>query len=153
LHRAVCWLSDTAWTEHPDYRAEHAFLRSLRMPVGAIEHAGRAFIALALHARYGGAADDPVKTAALPLLDETAAAEARCLGLALRLAYTLCGGALNLLDQVLLDREDGTLVLELPATGSLFVGEAVQRRLDALGRVLDLTTRTERRRSPSPVLA
>ena len=153
LHRAVCWLSDTAWSEHPDYRAEHAFLRSLRMPVGAIEHAGRAFIALALHARYGGAADDPVKTAALALLDESAAAEARCLGMALRLAYTLCGGALDLLDQVLLDREDGTLILELPATGSLFVGEAVQRRLDALGRALDLTTRTERRRSPSPVLA
>jgi exopolyphosphatase / guanosine-5'-triphosphate,3'-diphosphate pyrophosphatase len=153
LHRAVCWLSDTAWTEHPDYRAEHAFLRSLRMPVGAIEHAGRAFIALALHARYGGAADDPLKTAALALLDEGAATEARCLGLALRLAYTLCGGALDLLDQVLLDREDDTLVLELPATGSLFVGEAVQRRLDALGRVLELTTRTERRRSPTPVLA
>jgi exopolyphosphatase/guanosine-5'-triphosphate,3'-diphosphate pyrophosphatase len=153
LHRAACWLSDTAWSEHPDYRAEHAFLRSLRMPVGAIEHAGRAFIALALHARYGGAADDPVKTAALLLLDETAAAEARCLGLALRLAYTLCGGALDLLDQVLLDREDDTLVLELPAMGSLFVGEAVQRRLDALGRALDLRTRTERRRSPTPVLA
>jgi exopolyphosphatase / guanosine-5'-triphosphate,3'-diphosphate pyrophosphatase len=153
LHRAVCWLSDTAWTEHPDYRAEHAFLRSLRMPVGAIEHAGRAFIALALHARYGGAAEDPVKTAALALLDEGAAAEARCLGLALRLAYTLCGGALDLLDQVLLDREAGTLILELPATGSLFVGEAVQRRLEALGRALELTTRTERRRSPTPVLA
>ena len=153
LHRAACWLSDTAWTEHPDYRAEHAFTRSLRMPVGAIEHADRAFIALALHARYGGAADDPVKAAALPLLDEAAADEARCLGLALRLAYTLCGGALDLLDQVLLDRENDTLVLELPATGSLFIGEAVQRRLDALGRALGLATRTERRRSPTPVLA
>jgi exopolyphosphatase/guanosine-5'-triphosphate,3'-diphosphate pyrophosphatase len=153
LHRAACWLSDTAWTEHPDYRAEHAFIRSLRMPVGAIEHAERAFIALALHARYGGAADDPVKTAVLPLLDEAAAIEARCLGLALRLAYTLCGGALDLLDAVPLDREDDTLILELPPTGSLFVGEAVQRRLDALGRALGLATRTERRRSPTPVLA
>ena len=87
------------------------------------------------------------------MLDEAAADEARCLGLALRLAYTLCGGALDLLDQVLLDRENDTLVLELPATGSLFIGEAVQRRLDALGRALGLATRTERRRSPTPVLA
>ena len=93
------------------------------------------------------------KTATRPLLADSEAGDARRLGLALRLAYTLCGGALGLLDQVLLDREDDTLVLELPATGSLFVGEAVQRRLDALGRALDLTTRTERRRSPSPVLA
>jgi len=153
LYRAASWLSDTAWSEHPDYRAEHAFLRSLRMPVGAIEHSERAFIALALHARYGGGADDPVKAGALHLLDDDAAAEARALGLALRLAYTLCGGALNLLDQVLLGRDGSALVLELPATGSLFVGEAVQRRLDALGRAVGLATRTERRLSPTPVLA
>src|SRR6266513_2812819 len=153
LYRAACWLSDTAWTEHPDYRAELAFLRSLRMPVGAIEHSERAFIALAMHARYGGPTDDPVKAAALPLLDDDAAAEARSLGLALRLAYTLCGGALDLLDQVLLDAKSNTLVLELPASGGLFVGEAVQRRLDALGRALGLATRTERRLSPTPVLA
>lgn len=153
LYRVACWLSDTAWSEHPDYRAEHAFLRSLRMPVGAIEHTERAFIALALHARYGGAADDPVKAGALHLLDADAAAEARALGLALRLAYTLCGGALNLLDQVSLGRDGNALVLELPATGSLFVGEAVQRRLDALGRAVGLATRTERRLNPMPVLA
>jgi exopolyphosphatase/guanosine-5'-triphosphate,3'-diphosphate pyrophosphatase len=153
LFRTACWLSDTGWTEHPDYRAEHAFLRSLRIPVGAIEHSDRAFIALALYARYGGGADDPVKAAILPLLDEAAAAEARSLGLALRLAYTLCGGALDLLDQVLLDREGESLILELPASGSLFVGEAVQRRLDALGRALGLATLTERRPSPTPVLA
>src|SRR5436190_2243951 len=153
LYRAACWLSDTAWTEHPDYRAELAFLRSLRMPVGAIEHSERAFIALAMHARYGGPADDPVKTAALPLLDDDAAAEARSLGLALRLAYTLCGGALDLLDQVLLDAKSNTLVLELPASGGLFVGEAVQRRLDALGRAMGLATRPERRLNPTPVLA
>ena len=153
LFRAACWLSDIAWTEHPDYRVEHAFTRSLRMPVGAIEHTDRAFIALALHARYGGATDDPVKAAILPLLDEATAGEARALGLALRLAYTLCGGALDLLDQVLLDLERDTLILELPRSGSLFVGEAVQRRLDALGRALGLATRTERRRSPTPALA
>src|SRR5256885_1288654 len=153
LYRAACWLSDTAWTEHPDYRAELAFLRSLRMPVGAIEHSERAFTALAMHARYGGPADDPVKAAALPLLDDDAAAEARSLGLALRLAYTLCGGALDLLDQVLLDAKSNALVLELPASGGLFVGEAVQRRLDALGRAMGLATRTERPLNPTPVLA
>ena len=153
LHRAVCWLSDIAWAEHPDYRAEHAFVRSLRMPVGALWHAERAFIAAALHARYGGAADAPIKVAVRGLLEDDAAAEARRLGLALRLAYTLCGGALELLEQVRLRRQDEGVVLELPATGSLFVGEAVQRRLDALGRSLGLATRTLRRRSPSRVLA
>jgi exopolyphosphatase / guanosine-5'-triphosphate,3'-diphosphate pyrophosphatase len=153
LHRAVCWLSDIAWTEHPDYRAEHAFIRSLRMPIGAVGHAERVFIAAALHARYGGALDDPIMTPTRPLLDAGAAAEARCLGLALRLAYTLCGGAFELLEQVRLRRDSGGLVLELPASGSLFSGEAVTRRLDALGRALGLPTRTISRRSPSPVAA
>jgi exopolyphosphatase / guanosine-5'-triphosphate,3'-diphosphate pyrophosphatase len=153
LHRAACWLSDIAWTEHPDYRAEHAFLRSLRMPVGAIGHRERVFIALALHARYGGALGDPVTVPTRVLIDDAAAAEARTLGLALRLAYTLCGGAIGLLDQVRLRRDEDGLVLELPASGSLFTGEAVQRRLDPLGRAAGLATRTTRRRSPSPALA
>jgi exopolyphosphatase/guanosine-5'-triphosphate,3'-diphosphate pyrophosphatase len=153
LHRAACWLSDIAWAEHPDYRAEQAFTRSLRMPIGAITHAERVFIATVLHARYGGALDDPIKAPTRPLLDDREAAEARALGLALRLAYTLCGGALDLLDQVSLARDDEELVLELPATGTLFQGEAVQRRLDALGRLLGLTTRTQRRRARKPALA
>ncbi|HTZ37541.1 MAG TPA: Ppx/GppA family phosphatase, partial [Stellaceae bacterium] len=98
LHRAACWLSDIAWTEHPDYRAEQAFSRSLRMPIGPINHQERVFIASALHARYGGAPDDPIKAPTRTLLDDAEATEARNLGLALRLAYTLCGGALALLD-------------------------------------------------------
>ena len=153
LHRAACWLSDFAWTEHPDYRAEHAFTSSLRMPVAHLTHPERVFIATALHARYGGAADDPLKAATRTLLDDRAADEARSLGLALRLAYTLSGGALELLHQVRLVPTPDGLTLELPPTGSLFTGEAVQRRLDALGRALGVAAATARRRSPSPALA
>ena len=139
LHRAACWLSDIAWSEHPDYRAELAFTRSLRMPFAGINHVDRVFVATALHARYGGAADDPVKDPTRQLLDERAAAEVRTLGLALRLAYTLCGGTIDLLSDVWLGREGDRLVLEIPSTGSLFVGEAVQRRLDVLARSLGAT--------------
>jgi exopolyphosphatase/guanosine-5'-triphosphate,3'-diphosphate pyrophosphatase len=153
LHRAACWLSDIAWTEHPDYRAEQSFTRVLRMPIGPINHQERVFIASGLHARYGGAPDDPIKMPTRPLLDDREAAEARSLGLALRLAYTLSGGALELLNEVRLFREDTALVLELPATGSLFQGEAVERRLAALSRVLGLAPRTTRRRARKPALA
>jgi exopolyphosphatase/guanosine-5'-triphosphate,3'-diphosphate pyrophosphatase len=153
LHRAACWLSDIAWTEHPDYRAEQAFTRSLRMPIGAINHPERVFIAQVLHARYGGPPDDPIKAATRPLLDDREAADARSLGLALRLAYTLCGGALDLLDDVRLSRDNDALVLELPPSGSLFQGEAVERRLGALGRALGLSPQTTRRRARKPALA
>lgn len=153
LHRAACWLSDIAWAEHPDYRAAHAFARSLTMPLAQLDHAGRVFIAWALHARYGGAADDPLKAPLLALLEPAAATEARALGLALRLAYTLSAGALDLLEQVRLCRDGSSLFLDLPASSSLFTGEAVQRRLDGLGRALGLDTRAGRQRGRSPALA
>ncbi|HTZ36321.1 MAG TPA: Ppx/GppA family phosphatase, partial [Stellaceae bacterium] len=135
------------------YRAEQAFTRSLRMPIGAINHQERVFIASVLHARYGGPPDDPIKAPTRTLLDDGEATEARNLGLALRLAYTLCGGALALLDEVRLSREQHSLLLELPAGGSVFQGEAVERRLGALARALGLTPRTAEGRARRPVSA
>ena len=54
LRHAVCLLSDIAWRDHPDYRAEQAFARILRLPIGGIEHAERVFAAAAVAARYAG---------------------------------------------------------------------------------------------------
>jgi exopolyphosphatase/guanosine-5'-triphosphate,3'-diphosphate pyrophosphatase len=152
IHRAACWLSDIAWSEHPDYRAEQAFTRSLRMPFAGISHAERVFLATVLHTRYGGAADDPIKESTRQLLDERGASELRTLGLALRLAYTLCGGAVDLLPEVRLGRESDELVLEVPATDNLFLGETVQRRYDALARSLGVTPVVRRCATGKPAL-
>jgi exopolyphosphatase/guanosine-5'-triphosphate,3'-diphosphate pyrophosphatase len=137
-HRAACWLSDLAWSEHPDYRAKQAFIRSLTLPFAGSTHPDRVFVATALHARYGGSAEDPVKEPTQRLLDERATDEARTLGLALRLAYTLCAGSIELLAELRLGRSGNTLTLDVPAESSLFVGETVQRRLDAVARSLSL---------------
>src|SRR4029077_18591143 len=152
IHRAACWLSDIAWSEHPDYRAQLAFIRSLRMPFAGISHADRVFVASVLHTRYGGGVDDPVKEPTRQLLDERSAAEVRTLGLALRFAYTLCGGTSAFLSDAWLCREENSLVLEIPPTGSLYVGEAVQRRLQILAGSLGATPvvrRREPRRRPA----
>ncbi|MBV8937609.1 MAG: Ppx/GppA family phosphatase [Alphaproteobacteria bacterium] len=137
-HRAASWLSDLAWSEHPDYRAKQAFIRSLTLPFAGSTHADRVFVATALHARYGGPADDPVKQPTRQLLDERATREARTLGLALRLAYTLCAGTMELLSELKLGRSGETLTLNVRSDSSLFVGETVQRRLDAVARSLGL---------------
>jgi exopolyphosphatase / guanosine-5'-triphosphate,3'-diphosphate pyrophosphatase len=137
-HRAACWLSDLAWSEHPDYRAKQAFIRSLTLPFAGSTHPDRVFVATALHARYGGSAEDPVKEPTQRLLDERATDEARTLGLALRLAYTLCAGSIELLAELGLGCSDNTLMLDVPSESSLFVGETVQRRLDAVARSLSL---------------
>src|SRR5215470_14996503 len=139
LHRAASWLSDMAWSEHPDYRARQAFARSLTLPFAGSTHSDRVFVATALHARYGGAVEDPVKDPSRYLLDDRSAQEARTLGLALRLAYTLCAGTIGLLRELRLTRAVNTLVLEVPSESSLFVGETVQRRLDAVARSLGAT--------------
>ena len=152
LHRAAAWLSDTAWGEHPDYRAEQAFTRSLRVPFAALNHRERVFIASVLHTRYGGGEDDPILAPTRALLGEEAAGAVKTLGLALRIAYTLCGGAVDLLSDAWLERADDRLVLEVPADDDLFVGETVSRRLEALARSLGAAAeirRRERRRAAS----
>ncbi|MBV8121152.1 MAG: hypothetical protein JO081_14590 [Alphaproteobacteria bacterium] len=147
LHRAACWLGDFAWIEHPDYRAQEAFTRSLRLPFPAITHAERVFVASVLHTRYGGNSDDPIREPTLALLDPDAVEEVRALGSALRLAYALTGGRLELLSDTWLGREGGRLVLEVPSGDSLFVGETLQRRLEGVGRAIG-TTAAVRRREP-----
>jgi exopolyphosphatase/guanosine-5'-triphosphate,3'-diphosphate pyrophosphatase len=148
LHCAACWLGDIAWMEHPDYRAQEAFTRSLRLPLAAIGHAERVFVASVLHTRYGGAADDPIREPTSALLDAGAAGEVRTLGSALRLAFALTGGRIELLSDTWLGRERGRLIFEVPAGNSLFVGETTQRRLDGVARALG-TTAVVRRREPS----
>lgn len=144
-HRAACWLSDLAWSEHPDYRAKQAFIRSLTLPFAGSTHPDRIFVATALHARYGGSAEDPVKEPTQRLLDERATGEARTLGLALRLAYTLCAGSIELLAEIGLGRGSNNLTLDVPSESSLFVGETVQRRLDAVARSLGMNAAIRRR--------
>ena len=146
-HRGVCWLSDLAWSEHPDYRARQAFTRSLTMPFAGSTHSDRVFVATALHARYGGPVDDPVTEPVRRLLDDPERQEARALGLALRLAYTLCAGTIELLSEVVLERSGSRLVLEVPAASSLFVGETIKRRLDALARSLGAASMLRQRQT------
>jgi exopolyphosphatase/guanosine-5'-triphosphate,3'-diphosphate pyrophosphatase len=139
LATATCLLSDIGWLEHPDYRSEQAYLRALRTPLGGIDHMGRAFIALALHTRYGGRMDDPAVYASHALLKPEEVADSVTLGLALRLAYTLCGGALSLLDGAALTSDGARLILRIaPEVADLNV-DLVERRLAALATQMELS--------------
>lgn len=136
LRLAVCLLSDMAWREHPDYRATHAFTRMLHLPVAGIEHVERVIGALALAVRYGGDLDAPEIAALRGMLDEQQKQRAIVTGLALRLAYSVSGATVELLSRTALRRGDGQVTLLLPPGEEAMHGEAVQRRLDALGRAL-----------------
>jgi exopolyphosphatase / guanosine-5'-triphosphate,3'-diphosphate pyrophosphatase len=135
LRRAAALLSDIAWNEHPDYRAEQAVRHALYMPVGGIDHPGRAFLAAILHARYGGRGTVEL-LAPLELLDDDELIFARGVGLALRLAYTLSGGVPGGLHGTSLVLSGHDVVLALGGDGGQRFGESVQRRLDSLAKAM-----------------
>src|SRR5215469_6259245 len=143
LRRAAALLGDIAWRDHPDYRADQALRHALYMPVGGLDHVERVFLAAALSARYGGSASTET-VPPLRLLHDEVREMARAVGLALRLAYTLTGGVPGLLEGSALKLTDGKLTLSLMSDHALLAGEAVQRRLDALARVLGKTAELRR---------
>jgi len=142
LRMAACMLSDIGWSEHPDYRAEHAFLRVLRLPFAGLIHRERAFLAFTMFVRYDG---DPENTQVSPIRSMLKNGDADCarsIGLALRLAFTLSGAAPGLLPRTKLKVDDGKVLILLPkgetADGDIFISEGVERRLEELASSLGL---------------
>jgi exopolyphosphatase/guanosine-5'-triphosphate,3'-diphosphate pyrophosphatase len=144
LREAACWLSDIGSHEHPEYRAEQAFLRVLRQPGIGLDHHARAFLALTLALRYEAPVDSTFLAPTRSLLDLHAARRAETLGAALRLAYTLSAGTPQLLAGTQLTIAPGRLILGLAEANGVFAGEAVLRRLDRLAQMLGLEAETER---------
>jgi len=144
LREAACWLSDIGSHEHPEYRAEQAFLRVLRQPGIGLDHHARAFLALTMALRYEAEPDSLFLGPARSLLDMHATRRAETLGVALRLAYTLSAGTPQLLGGTKLTIAPGRLVLGLTEANGVFAGESVLRRLDRLAQMLGLEAETER---------
>lgn len=136
LRHAAGLLSDSAWNEHPDYRAEQAFLAAIRLPHGGIDHRGRFLLATMLHSRYGGDGDAAVLAPYAPLASPAERLWAQAVGLALRVGYTISGGSPEALARARIELADGAIRLVLRPEDEVMAGEAVRRRLDALGRAL-----------------
>jgi len=140
LRMAACMLSDIGWSDHPDYRAEHSFLRVLRIPFAGLTHAERVFLAIAIFIRYNGDMDNDLVRSVRALMTDYDVGHANVTGLALRLAHTVSGSAPDLLPQTAFAVSDEEIVLCLPrqhpSDGDVFRGDAVERRLSTLGKAL-----------------
>jgi exopolyphosphatase/guanosine-5'-triphosphate,3'-diphosphate pyrophosphatase len=143
LREAACWMSDIGSHDHPEFRAEQAFLRVLRQPGIGLDHHARAFLALAIALRYEVDADAPFLRPARLLLDVATANRAEVLGIALRLAYTLSAGTPDLLAGTRLRVQGTQLLLHLEENSGVFAGESVIRRLDRLAQAVGLEAATE----------
>ncbi len=135
---AACLLSDIGWNEHPDYRAEHAFYRCLRLPYAGLSHPDRVSIAAMVYVRYNGDSSAPLVTTVRSLLAEDQISKVDGIGRAIRLAHTLSGSAPGLLVQTKLERKAKTLVLHMPGSSGVFQSETVERRFRGLSKCLGL---------------
>jgi exopolyphosphatase/guanosine-5'-triphosphate,3'-diphosphate pyrophosphatase len=146
LREAACLLGDVFWNEHPDYRAEQAFLRVFRLPFMGLGHKDRASLALAIHARYGG--DETLAQAAdaRSLLNDEEQKRALLIGLALRLGHGLSGGVPGFLPATRLTIEGNKVILTLPADDPVFAPDLTDRRFDRLAKLAGYDSLDMRRR-------
>ncbi|MBE1236715.1 Ppx/GppA family phosphatase [Phaeovibrio sulfidiphilus] len=136
LRLAACLLGDVFWSEHPDYRAEQAFQRVIKLPFMGLSHLDRALLALMLHYRYTNEAGDDWVTRAHAVVGERGVARARAVGQALRLGFTISAGAVGLLRRASLDLQGDELLLRLPGNEPAYLPELFSKRLGQLARTL-----------------
>jgi exopolyphosphatase/guanosine-5'-triphosphate,3'-diphosphate pyrophosphatase len=139
LRHAAALLSDSGWRTHPDYRAEQAFLDVVRGPIVGLDHNERARLALMIYARYSGRVEGDQLANVSALMSQAEATHARQVGKTLRLALTITGGVPELLDGIAIERSADRLRLRANADSRHLIGHVVRRRLEALGRSMDLT--------------
>ncbi|MDH5188739.1 MAG: Ppx/GppA family phosphatase [Rhodospirillaceae bacterium] len=142
LRLAACLMSDVGWNEHPDYRAEQAFDRVLRVPYAGLRHTQRAVLALTAYVRYNGDPGDKLTAPVMRLLDDGQLQWVWLTGLALRLAHTICGSAPNILSTTRLRVDGNTLSLDVEGDDHhAMVSDAVQRRLKTLAKRMGLKSK------------
>ncbi|MFL2771365.1 MAG: exopolyphosphatase [Rhodospirillaceae bacterium] len=144
LRLAACLLRDVCWSEHPDYRAEQAFLRVLRLPFMGLEHEDRAGLALALFYRYRTDGTTPTIDQAHTLLDTNRVKRVHTIGLCLRLSFSLTAGMADMLDKTRLERSEKELLLSVPANEPMFSAGSFPKRLARLANHLELSCRIVR---------
>jgi exopolyphosphatase/guanosine-5'-triphosphate,3'-diphosphate pyrophosphatase len=132
LRVAVCALSDIAWRDAPDFKAEESFRRLLQFPFIGVDHSERVFLAAAVHARYGGRPDAPWLTPAIGLIAPAQRRRALALGRAIQLAYRFSGVVPAVLASARLRIEPDCVRLEVAPAARAPDSEVVADRLRAL---------------------
>jgi len=136
LRVACCALSDMAWRDHPDLRAEETFRRLLQYPFIGVSHAERVFIAAAIHARYAGKPDAPWLSPAIALLSPPLRQKAQILGRVMLLGYRLSGSVPEVLLASRLHILPDLVRLEVTSAARVPDSEVVMSRLKLLASAL-----------------
>jgi exopolyphosphatase / guanosine-5'-triphosphate,3'-diphosphate pyrophosphatase len=137
LRHAACLLADIGWRAHPDYRGEQSLNIIAHGGFSAIDHPGRAYLALSVFYRHVGLVmDDELSPRLRELASTRMIDRARVLGAALRLAYVISAAMPGVLPRTSLAVERHRLALRLPGQSSALGGERVLNRLRSLARLI-----------------
>ena len=137
LRHAACLLADIGWRAHPDYRGEEALNMIAHGSFSAVDHSGRAYLALSVFYRHVGfVMDDELSQRLRELTSTRMIDRARVLGAALRLAYVISAAMPGVLPKTSLAVERHRLALRLPGPSSAMAGERVLNRLRSLARLI-----------------
>lgn len=131
LRKALCILSELAWSIDQNFRAEWAYHRIIQSSLKGIDHRERVMLALALFHRYQTKWKG--EKLAISMLDERERLWARTVGVAANLAYQLSGAKRGNLSHALLRVLDGRVTLTLDHEASPLRTDMVEKRVDGLG--------------------
>jgi exopolyphosphatase/guanosine-5'-triphosphate,3'-diphosphate pyrophosphatase len=136
LRHAACLLADIGWRAHPDYRGEQSMNIIANGAFVAVDHPGRAYLALAVFFRHAGLSEEELSPRLRELASTRMLDRARVLGAAMRVAYMLTAGESGVLPKAPLAIKGGRLVLTLRGKLLGLAGERLVRRLRSLARLI-----------------
>ncbi len=138
LRTAGCLLSDIGWRAHPDYRGEQSLNIISNAGFVAIDHPGRAYLALAVYYRHQGLIDDALSPRIRELTSTRLKERARILGAALRVASVITASVAGILPQTEIVVEGDTAMLRLPGPLADLDGERLRKRMAQFAKLLGL---------------
>jgi exopolyphosphatase/guanosine-5'-triphosphate,3'-diphosphate pyrophosphatase len=136
LRHAACLLGDIGWRAHPDYRGEQSMNIIAHGAFVAIDHPGRAYLALSVFFRHAGLNEEELSPRLRELATTRILDRARVLGAAMRVAYILTAGQGGVLPKTPMQVTRGRLVLRLPGKLSKLSSDRLYNRLRQLARLI-----------------
>lgn len=135
LREAACYLCETNWRAHPDYRGVQSFNLVSSAILPGVDHAGRSFLSLVATLRYTGL-DDEVAMQIRNLMPTKMIDRACILGAAIRVASVLAAGMPGVLGNAPLTAPKGKLELSLPPDLADLANERLAGRVKSLAKLM-----------------
>jgi exopolyphosphatase/guanosine-5'-triphosphate,3'-diphosphate pyrophosphatase len=140
LRHTACLLADIGWRAHPDYRGEQSMNLIAHGAFTAIDHPGRAYLALSVFFRHVGLHEEELSPRLRELATPSILDRARVLGAAMRVAYILTAGHGGVLPKTPMYVKRGKLTLHLPGKYAGLASDRLAGRLRQLGRLIGRDT-------------